>query len=55
MAPKKHADSDPSDLAPHYERAPELILTAHRVGWTNAGERWSCPDCSRSASASKTP
>ncbi len=44
-ASKKHADSDPSDLAPHYESKPELTIIATRLGWRQNGERWSCPDC----------
>jgi hypothetical protein len=42
---KTFAESDPSDLAQHYENESVLHQFAISRDWTHAGERWSCPSC----------
>jgi len=44
---KTFAESDPSDLAPHYAGKDELAPRASRAGWTSERDGWSCPRCSR--------
>jgi hypothetical protein len=53
-APKPHAASDPSDLAPHYADLGELRATAKSHGWEGEGDRWSCPRCSKPPGGSAT-
>ena len=44
-APKKHRDSSPDDLAPHYDHAVELVNTARSSGWRAKDDRWHCGAC----------
>jgi hypothetical protein len=44
---KRHRESNPDDLAPHYMPRADLEATATSSGWLpDDGERWSCPPCS---------
>lgn len=45
--PKRHRESDPDDLAPHYMPHADLQETASGAGWVEESDgRWSCPPCS---------
>ncbi len=46
---KTFAESDPSDLAPHYENQSVLHQFAVSRHWAREGERWSCPSCVKKA------
>jgi hypothetical protein len=46
----KFADSDPTQLAPHYESPGELRALAGGAGWIDDSGRWSCPGCVRKSS-----
>lgn len=44
---KRHHESNPDDLAPHYMPRADMEETAASAGWVpDEGERWSCPPCS---------
>jgi hypothetical protein len=44
---KKHAASDPTDLAPYYESPSVLRDRASRAQWVEQDGRWSCTNCQR--------
>lgn len=49
IIPKRHRESDPDDLAPHYMPRADIEAAATAAGWTleeEDEERWSCPPCS---------
>lgn len=43
-------ESDPDDVAPHYEWQAILAATATEKRWVNVGAIWLCPRCASSAS-----
>jgi hypothetical protein len=46
-AEKRHRESDPDDLAPHYMPHADARAAASGAGWTEESDgRWSCPPCS---------
>jgi hypothetical protein len=46
LTAKRHCESDPDDLAPHYMPRADVEAAAVSSGWVLDGEaRWACPPC----------
>jgi hypothetical protein len=46
LAAKRHRESDPDDLAPHYMCRADVEAAAVSSGWVLEGDaRWACPPC----------